>query len=133
LREITTDVKLSRVCTAHRISSPFLRGWCYYVSVASSHPSLLLPPHTAMPHDAHGRRLQIGDRVLVPCTVQQLTDDAEYCNAVLITEAPVYPGTHHPLLSLNTRQVLYVESAAPPLLPSGRERATVPTTSEGPE
>lgn len=88
-----------------------------------------------MPHDRNGRRLQIGDRVLVPCTVTSLTGTDSYCNIVVITEEPMHPSEAKTIVSLNTKQVLYVESApaTASVTPVNAVVETVPTASEGAE
>lgn len=58
-----------------------------------------------MPHDAKGRKLTVGDRVLIPAVVKQIWEGEEYCNGQFAAEHPMYPGEDHTLITLNTRQV----------------------------
>lgn len=62
-----------------------------------------------MPHDFNNQPLKPGDRVFVPCIVQNVhqTENDEYCNATLVTEYPM-PGTDQRknTLTLNTKQTL---------------------------
>jgi hypothetical protein len=59
-----------------------------------------------MPHDVNGNELEVGDAVWVRCRVTAIQTGDEYCNCTLETVEPMYPGTHHTVLSLNARQVL---------------------------
>lgn len=64
-----------------------------------------------MPHDKNGNLLQNGDRVLVPCTVNQVHTGEEYCNVTLLTDEPMYPGDSKTTITLNAKQVISGETS----------------------
>lgn len=67
-----------------------------------------------MPHDKHGRILEVGDEVLIRARVKQLWPGAAVCNAQLETVEKMTPdrGTGE-ILTLNANQVEKVDAPAP--------------------
>lgn len=60
----------------------------------------------AIPHDRNGKLLSVGDKVLVPCRVRQVSTGTEsYCNVTVETEEPMLPSKDPTVLSLNAGQV----------------------------
>lgn len=59
-----------------------------------------------MPHDRDGQLLNVGDRVLVPCTIKEIQQTEEYCNVTLETAQPMPPTNRRSCLVLNARQVV---------------------------
>lgn len=59
-----------------------------------------------MPHDIHGTLLQVGDAVLVPAVVTQITMTEEYCNVTVETREPMFPTTNKNTIVLNAKQVV---------------------------
>jgi hypothetical protein len=61
-------------------------------------------------HDAFGRELKVGDRVMVPMTIKALHLTADYCNCELVgvaTMPPAHQATSKVTLSaVNTQQIL---------------------------
>lgn len=57
-------------------------------------------------HDAFGRPLEVGDRVMVPCKIKSVSSSLEYCNVSLETEASMPPYTNKDTITLNAKQVL---------------------------
>lgn len=59
-----------------------------------------------MPHDKHGQLLQPGDVVNVPCVVESVVAQDEYCNVTLKTIDPMPPYDVPNTITLNARQVV---------------------------
>lgn len=57
-------------------------------------------------HDAKGRPLQVGDRVMIPATITQTYEAFDYCNIVVETIATMPPNTSKTVSTLNTKQLL---------------------------
>jgi hypothetical protein len=60
-------------------------------------------------HDAKGRELKVGDRVMLPCTVIRLGDAEGYCNVSILSEAtmpPEHKGSRISIGAVNTKQIL---------------------------
>ncbi len=58
-----------------------------------------------MPHDIAGTRLKEGDIVTVKCRVRSTSENPDYCNIILDTIEPMFPGKQSFSLTLNSRQV----------------------------
>lgn len=61
-----------------------------------------------MAHDRDGHELKVGDKVLIPATVQSMQLGDTYCNVSLSTDEPMYPGDYKTNISLNGKQVCKV-------------------------
>lgn len=58
-----------------------------------------------MPHDKHGKLIEVGDEVVLRGKVTQVSAGEEYCN-VTIETAPMFPHTELGIMSaINTRQL----------------------------
>jgi len=58
-------------------------------------------------HDAKGRELKVGDRVVVPCVVTAIHATVEFCNVSLESIATMPPAhTSKAGVTANTKQVL---------------------------
>jgi hypothetical protein len=59
-----------------------------------------------MPHDVKGKLIRVGDKVNVPCIVEQITQahGEEYCNVTLRTVHPMPPTADGTQIALNARQ-----------------------------
>jgi hypothetical protein len=66
-----------------------------------------------MPHDKNGQVLNEGDLVSVSARVKSISTGEEYCNVMLETVEPMYPGDSSIVLSLNAKQVELVERPSP--------------------
>lgn len=60
-----------------------------------------------MPHDKNGSLIQKGDRVLIECEVQEVSESLEYCNIKVKPVIPM-PGINASdcVSWINTRQAL---------------------------
>lgn len=58
-------------------------------------------------HDAKGRELKIGDRVIIPCTINEIYASVDFCNCRVTGDYPM-PGSPYPfsVSSINTQQLL---------------------------
>ena len=65
-----------------------------------------------MPHDRDGRVVRVGASVHVPARVVRVDETEQYCNLVLETSQPMWPGTHRTTLTLNAKQVVVQETPA---------------------
>lgn len=61
-----------------------------------------------MPHDRGGKLLEVGDTVLIPCKVKDVSAGEEYCNCTVVTETAMPPYTEPMSIALNTKQVVKV-------------------------
>ena len=59
-----------------------------------------------MPHDARGRRLEVGDAVLLPATVIRVDQGEDYCNVTIRSTRRLLPGTSQTEVTLNAGQVV---------------------------
>jgi hypothetical protein len=57
-------------------------------------------------HDLNGNPINVGDTVMVPCTVKSITGGEEYCNIMVETREVMFPGNIKARINLNARQVL---------------------------
>lgn len=57
-------------------------------------------------HDAFGRELNVGDRVMIPATIKSVTLDENYCNLTVELEASMPPYSHRDSQTVNAKQVL---------------------------
>jgi hypothetical protein len=58
-------------------------------------------------HDAKGRELKVGDRVMVPCEVKGVYSTPDFCNVTLEGLATMPPShTSKITVTANTKQVL---------------------------
>jgi hypothetical protein len=59
-------------------------------------------------HDAFGRALKVGDRVMVPAVVKQIATSVDYCNAELEVVATMPPEHRFKttVAAINTQQIL---------------------------
>lgn len=59
-------------------------------------------------HDCKGRELKVGDTVMVPFKVEQITSTKDYCNVHLKSVAGMPPenSSHCFISAINTQQVL---------------------------
>lgn len=64
-----------------------------------------------MPHDRHGKVLQVGDRVLIHARITSLTLDENYCNLTAETEIRMKPSENKTVITLNAGQVELVPKA----------------------
>lgn len=57
-------------------------------------------------HDAKGRELKVGDTVLIPCVIQSLSGDEQYC-CLSVRTVGVMPGNrdYSLITALSTKQV----------------------------
>jgi hypothetical protein len=62
-----------------------------------------------MPHDAKGRELKVGDKVLVPAVVTSIAAGEDYCNLTVQTERPMKPSDQPTMITFNASQVDKVE------------------------
>lgn len=65
-------------------------------------------------HDRNGTELRTGDRVLVECTIAELSPSEDYCNVDLETISGRRPDQHKERISgINTGVVTLLSRAAP--------------------
>lgn len=57
-------------------------------------------------HDCKGRPIAVGDTVVVPFKVTDVTANEEFCNASLESIASMFPGTSRSFLTVNTQQTI---------------------------
>lgn len=62
-----------------------------------------------MPHDANGKLLKVGDKVVVPATIKEIYEGEEYCNCEIELDHEMPPYKHKDTYTLNTHQVVKVE------------------------
>lgn len=62
-----------------------------------------------MPHDMNKKLVKVGDQVLIPCVVTQVSEGEEYCNATVETLAPMHPSDRPSCFSINTQQLIVKE------------------------
>ena len=62
-----------------------------------------------MPHDMKGNLVQKGDVVMVPCVVEAVHEDPQFCNVTLKTVRPMPPYTEGTTVVLNAQQCEKVE------------------------
>lgn len=60
-------------------------------------------------HDMKGRELKVGDRVLVPCRIKQITANDGYCNVTLESAVGRRPDGAKETLAINTGVTLRIE------------------------
>ena len=65
-----------------------------------------------MPHDKNGVRLQVGDKVNIPCTVKEVYTGEKDCN-VLIEPDHTGNSEYRPNISLNAGAVIKTVDASP--------------------
>lgn len=58
-----------------------------------------------MPHDKNGQLLEVGDMVLIRCTVSEVYATHEFCNVQVRPVEPMYPSNRHDAITLNAKQV----------------------------
>lgn len=57
-----------------------------------------------MPHDMKGRKLKAGDKVNIPCIVEEVHQVEDYCNATLRTVVPMTGQTEGMQIVVNSKQ-----------------------------
>lgn len=61
-------------------------------------------------HDKNGKPLTDGDKVTLTCVIRSCTGGPDYCNIMVETVEPMFPGEHKTSISLNAKQVEKINS-----------------------
>lgn len=56
-----------------------------------------------MPHDVNGKRLSVGDLVMLPCRVTALSEQADGCNVTLEASQAAPDGEYRPTVTCNAK------------------------------
>lgn len=78
-----------------------------------------------MPHDSNGSELKEGDVVIVEGVIKTVQSGTDYCNVIVETKHPMYPGEHTTQLALNARQVTrLLDTTKPPYVAGDQGQPT---------
>jgi hypothetical protein len=64
-------------------------------------------------HDKNGKLLNIGDKVIVECVVENTyaTENDGFCNITVKTVEPMFPTEHPTTITFNSKQVISQEES----------------------